>query len=116
MPKFSAIFLLQRLFFNKIRLNYRQIRLIIRLIRLNFVFSKFFCSFRTSTAFRSNFFGFQRFFLNFLKHGGIQFFTAEFCNTGHYYLTETGYGVKTRAGLFREPRAHGVGRLGTARK
>jgi hypothetical protein len=64
----------------------------------------------------ANFFQFSTIFSIFFKTSGIQFFTAEFCNTGHYYLTETGYGVKTRAGLFREPRAHGVGRLGTARK
>jgi hypothetical protein len=72
--------------FSKIQPNYRQIRLIIRLIRPNFVVPKFFCSFRTSTAFRLNFLGFQRIFLNFSKcdeiGGGDFSVNTEFCNTG----------------------------------
>jgi hypothetical protein len=42
--------------------NYHQIRPIIRLIWPNFVFPNFFCYFRTSTAFRPNFFDFNDFF------------------------------------------------------
>jgi hypothetical protein len=47
--------------------NFWKIRPIIRLIRPNFVFSKFSCSFRTSTAFQPNFLGFQWFFSKFFK-------------------------------------------------
>jgi hypothetical protein len=65
--------------FQKNWLNYRQIRLIIRLIRPNFIVLKFSCSLRMSTAFQPNFLGFQRFFLNFSKCDGIggrRFFTV----------------------------------------
>jgi hypothetical protein len=51
--------------------NYQQIQPIIQLIRPNFIVPNFSCYFRTSTAFRLNFLGFQRFFSIFFKYDGI---------------------------------------------